>query len=180
MTYSTPPIFADGAPLTAAELNVLGDDILALRGVTDQQAFAGVSLKRTTNQSIASASPTAISWGAAPVMQGGTWWSSGGTILVPAGTVAPGWTYAVLECGIIVKYAINGVNSRGAWVTVNGTTADAGLFQSALPADDTVVQTTAWALVKDGDTLQGMAWQQSGGPLNVTFASLHVKRIGYA
>lgn len=180
MAYVDPGTFASAAILTAAEMNVIGDDIRYLKTAADQDTFAGVSLARTTNQSIATATYTPISWSSAPVMVNGTWWTSGTNITVPTGTVAAGFTYAVLECDLLIQYDINANYSRGAVVQLNGSTVEFGFFTSALPADNTVVSVTVWALAKDGDVLTGVARQASGGALNVTAARMKVKRLGYA
>ena len=54
MAYATPPTFTGGTELTAADLNILGDDIVDLDARVDARAFSGVRVYRV------SASPQTI------------------------------------------------------------------------------------------------------------------------
>lgn len=178
MAYVDPGTFVAAAALTAAQMNVIGDDIRYLKAKADINTFEGIALARTTNQSIATATWTAISWSSASIMVGGTWWTSGATITVPAGTVPSGYTSAILEISASARFDVNGTGVRFIDVTVNGAEVEQSYATSGLASDTTPVQIIVWAQVADGDTIQVRVDQNSGGALNCSHGVAHIKRIG--
>jgi hypothetical protein len=179
MAYVDPGSFSDGSDLTGAEMNVLADDVRYLKAAADGTAFAGVSVLRSTTQSIPTATYTDVSWGSSPIDIGAAW-SSGASITVPAAWIPSGATSAYLEIQATARFDTSGTGSRGISVTQNGSTVEVPFFTSGLPSDTTPVAVLVWATVASGDVIKVQVYQSSGGALNVNQATAHVKRIGYA
>ena len=177
MAYADPGTFTSGTVGTAAEMNVIADDVRYLKAASDLAALAGVSLARTSSQSIPNSSSTAISWSAANLDVGG-WWTSGATFTVPVGTVPAGYTSAVVEIQASARFDVNSAGARTIEVTQNGTVVEQSFTTSGLPSDTTPVAVTVWAEVVDGDALQVLVVQSSGGALNCSHASVHARRVG--
>lgn len=177
MAYVDPGSFSPGDTLTASEVNVWADDIRYLKAAADSVAFDGVSLLRSSAQSIPNNTLTSISWSSAPLDVSG-WWTSGTDMTVPAGAVPSGYTNAILEISAYARFVSNGTGTRSIAVIQNGSTVEAGISVSAITGDTTQVGGTWWAVVAVGDVLDIQVKQTSGGALNADFATCHAKRIG--
>jgi len=165
MSYVDPPTAVSDTIATAADFNILADDIRDLDARADASTYQGVYLRRTTNQSIPNMSWTAISWSSgAPDL--GNWWTSGANITVPAGAIPSGFTTIVVRVDVLLNYFANGVGARQARVLVNGSQI-AVHHQSAITGDTTVVIVWGIAEVAVGDVITIEAYQNSGGALSI-------------
>lgn len=176
MAYTTPPTFVSGDPLLAAELNVLGDDIVYLAGVAAGVTFSGVKISRGTNQSIADSTAVDISF-TTEVLDYGAWWSSGTTITVPAGAIPASYTTIAIAVNATIRYAINGTGARRLYVTKNGSVEETSPSVSALSGENTYASVNTWIEVAAGDTITLQAYQSSGGALNAESIKLAIYRI---
>jgi hypothetical protein len=178
MAYVTPPTFAGGDPLPASDLNILGDDIAYLYGVSQGVTFSGCQVSRGSNQSIADTTYADISFTTEDLDYGG-WWSSGTTITVPAGAIPAGFTtIAVLILGAL-RYASNGTGTRRIRVSKNGSEIETWAV-SALSGETTDLTLSTVTTVAAGDTITLSAYQTSGGSLNVSSAHITVLRFAPA
>lgn len=178
MSYVSPPTFVDADDLTAAQLNILGDDIVYLKAQRDAMVFTGVALSRSTDLSVSDSTWTDISWVSATV-DTSSFWTSGANITVPASAIPSGSTQVVMEINIQARFNSNGTGGRACQVLLNGSTVERSFGTSALTGDTTVVGTTVWAIVAAADVLKGQIRQTSGGALIANSMSMHVKRIGF-
>jgi|SRR5712671_2028551 len=179
MSYTTPPTVAPATTATAAEFNILGDDIIDLDARAKQTAFKGVSLLRSSAQSVADNTLTSISWASASLDVGG-WWSSGTNIVVPAGAIPAGYTTIYVEVMGQARAASNGTGTRSITFLLNGGTIEIGRSTSALTGDTTTLDHTVWAEVAAADVIVMQVKQNSGGALNFDYLTLKVKRLGPA
>jgi hypothetical protein len=178
MPYNAPPTFVDGDPLPAADLNVLGDDIEYLYGVSQGVTASGVQVSRSSNQAVSSGSHAYVSFEAEAFDFGG-WWSSGTTITVPAGAIPAGFTTILLQVAVNAKFASNGTGIRRIEVHKNG--ASFGSWQvSAISGDQTDLILPEWTTVAAGDTIKLDVYQTSGSSLNLTEARMTVMRVAPA
>lgn len=176
MAYVAPPVFVDGAALTAAELNVMGDDLNDLDARVNAQAGSGVALNRTTALNIVTATWTDIPWDTAVVDTTG-WWTSGANVTVPAGVVPPGYSTVVIEIELTARFDANNVGNRAVRVLQNGSVVEFYRSASAINGDTTTVSALVWAICVDGDVLKGQVEQTRGANLDVTQMAMHVKRL---
>lgn len=177
MAYTTPPTFVAAATLTAAELNILSDDIIDLDARAKQTRFTGVSLSRTAAQSIADTSFTALSWTSASI-EVDNWWTSGTNVVVPAAAIPSGYTTIYVEIHGQTRAASNGTGTRAIQFKLNGTLIELAYNTSALTGETTAVQHTVWAEVAATNIITMEVYQTSGGALDFTTSSLKVKRLG--
>lgn len=179
MSYTTPPTFVASDVLAAADLNILSDDIIDLDARANEQAFMGVSLVRSSNQSTSTATLTDLSWTSAN-LDVGSWWTSGTDIVVPAGAIPSGFTTIYVEIHGQTRAATNATGSRTISFLLNGSTIEDNFSAGALAADPTTIQHTVWAEVAAADVLKMQVSQNSGGSLNWSNSSWKVKRLGPA
>jgi hypothetical protein len=177
MAYTTPPTFASGAALLAAELNVLGDDIVYLHGVSDGVTFSAVKVDRAGagSQSIPNSTATNVTW-TNEVFDYGSWWSTGATITVPAGAIPAGFTTIALQIIALVRFVSNGTGGRKIIVNKNGSEEDSFAI-GALSGDPTTVALTAFFTAVSGDAITVQVFQNSGGALNMDVARISVVRF---
>jgi len=154
------------------------DDLLYLYGIALGTTFSAVQIRRAANQSITTATETAISFDTENLDFGG-WWSSGTTITVPAGAIPTGYTTVGILMMATLKFATNATGIRKIILQKNGTEINS-LQASGLASDVTIVQMTDLTTVAAADTLTLLAYQTSGGNLNVTEARYSVLRVGPA
>lgn len=174
MAYTTPPTFVASDVLPAADLNILSDDIIYLKGITDGVTFSGTKVNRGSNQSISNATATDISF-TAEIFDFGGWWSSGTTVTVPAGAIPAGYTTIVLEVVGKAFYTSNATGYRRLAVLKNGASF-AQTTAGSNATDSTDVNLTDFVEVEAGDDITMQVTQTSGGALNVT-ANLIVVRF---
>lgn len=175
MAYTTPPTFVASDVLTAADLNVLSDDIIALHEVGEGVTFYGVKLSKTS-QSISDSAYTNINW-ATEVYDYGSWWSSGVYATVPAGAIPAGYT--TIACHVIanVRWAANGTGSRRVSLQVNGSEV-AYSSLSGLAGDTLGMVINDYVHVVSGDQIKIQVYQSSGGSLTLDYAYLTIVRHG--
>lgn len=174
MAWTTPPTFTAGTVLTAANLNIVSDDLVYLKGITDGVTFSGVQVTRGANQSIATSTDTNISPDTENLDSGG-WYSSGTAVVVPAGAIPSGFTTIAVLVFASVKFATNGTGKRKVSVMKNGTSFGSWKV-SAIDDDTTDIQISEVVTVAAGDTVAVQVWQNSGSSINVTQAKLTVLR----
>lgn len=177
MSYTTPPTFVADDILAASDLNILSDDIIDLDARAHETAFMGVSLLRTSSQTISDDTLTAISWVSAPVDVGG-WWTSGTDIVVPAGAIPSGYTTILIELHGQTRADVNGTGSRSIVFQLNGSDIEIGRAVSAIAGDTTSYDHLSWAEVAAADVITMIVKQTSGGNLAYTYSTFHVKRLG--
>lgn len=178
MAYTTPPTFVADTDLTAADLNILGDDIVYLKGVGDGVSFSGAQVTRSAATSIANTTDSAVTWTAEAFDVGG-WYSSGTKVIVPAGAVPSGYTTIGVIVIIRTTFASNGTGGRRINVYVNGSTIG-GQWIAANGSDVTQVNYTDFAIVSALDEITMQVYQTSGGALNISDTQMSVVRIGPA
>lgn len=176
MAYTEPPTFAGATTATAADANILSEDIRFLKSISDGVVFSGVQLTRATNQSIPNAVSTPIIWTVEAFDYGG-WWASGATVTVPAGAIPAGFTtIAVLVVGRI-RYASNATGIRRITVQKNASGSEGDRTTSALGGGDTT-DTDIFEVVicEAGDTLTLNAYHTRGSALNAEVAQMTILR----
>lgn len=179
MPYAVPPNFTAGNALTAAELDVLGDDIVYLNGLAQGTTFSGTEIGRATAQSIPNSTLTAVTFTAETFDFGG-WWASGSLATVPAGAIPSGFTTIMVQCFATARFAANGTGTRQAAIVLNGSVSGVGVSVSALSGETTLVPVTKVIEVAAGDTLGLSVQQNSGGALNCDYGLLTIVRFAPA
>ncbi len=167
MSWTTPPTFLSGAILTAAEQNILSDDLSYLKAQTDSTATQRVYLTRTANLSLTTGVYTAIPWGSAVYDLGG-WWTSGTNIVVPAGAIPAGFTTSAIDVWAKARFASNNAGVRFLRVLLNGTVQGVGDSTGAVNGDTTDMSTFSSMVAAAGDIITVQVAQSSGGSLNAT------------
>lgn len=179
MAYVTPPTFVSGDTLTAAQLNILGDDIVYLKAAIDAMAFTAVSLSRTTNLTVATSTWTDVSWDSASI-DTSSFWSSGASVTVPASAIPSGATNVVFAAQVQVRFAANGTGSRAVQVLKNGSTVERARYLSGIMGETTEVDTFVWSgSMAASDVFKLQVYQSSGGNLVANSISAKFWRIGY-
>lgn len=179
-TYTTPPTFVAADPLPAADLNILGDDIEYLKGITDGVTFSGTQLRRTATQSISSGSWTAVTWQTeSGGFDYGGWWTSGTNIVVPAGAIPAGFT--TIACYGIARtyFGSNSTGQRKIRILVNGSPTETSNFP-AISGDQTDVFVPDFFVVAAGDIITVEVYQNSGSSLNIASSDTKVTIVRYA
>lgn len=180
MAWADPGTVAPSSVASSDQANIWADDLRYLKGQTDAQTFFGVALVMTTDTSIPDNALTAIPFDAANIDVGG-WWSSGTNIVVPASAIPDGATTIYVRCSGYGRYATNGTGTRGFGFFLNGSQVEQNATTSAISGDTTFVSLPeVWAEVAAGDIITAVAYQSSGGALNIIDAACHVSRLGVA
>lgn len=178
MAWTTPPTFTAGTVLTAANLNILSDDLSYLKGITDGVALSGVQLRRAASQSISNDTDTNFSWDTESLDYGG-WWSSGTAATVPAGAIPSGFTTIAVLVLASAKFASNGTGKRRIKILKNGSTTGSWTI-GAVSGDVTDVVLSDVFTVAAGDTIALAAYQNSGSSLNATEGAITILRYAPA
>lgn len=163
MAYTTPPTFVSGDPLAAADLNILGDDIVYLKGITDGVSFSGTRVTRAASTSISNSTDSAITF-SAEAYDYGSWWSSGTNVVVPAGAIPSGFTTIAVQVIGQTVWTANGTGRRYVYVALNGTNI-AGVSFTGDSGEDMFEAVTGFAICSAGDILTLHVKQTSGGAL---------------
>lgn len=175
MAWTTPPTFSSGATLAAADVNILGDDLTYLKGITDGVSFSAVKATRAAATSIPNAAYTAVTFTAETYDYGG-WYASGTNIVVPAGAIPSGYTtIAVMATGRAV-FAANATGVRRLQVSLNGT-AQFQPLASGDGTDATDLSGFGFLIVAAADIITLEVYQTSGAALNASGMSLNVVRF---
>jgi hypothetical protein len=178
MAYVDPPNFVSATTATAADANILSEDIRFLKGITDGVGFSGAQVSRTSAQSIADATDTDITFQAEAWDYGG-WWTSGTDVIVPAGAVPAGYTSIATMFVARLRFVTEAAGGRIIKVNVNGSTVGMASVPG-LSGDQTDVSVTCFAVVEAADVITLVARQNSGGALNCDVANLTVVRYSPA
>lgn len=179
MAYVDPPTFVPEDILTAAQLNILGDDIRALYAQTIANMFNGVAVLRTADLTVANNTNTAVSWVSAPLDTNG-WWSSGTHITVPAGTVPAGFASVSIAVQGHARFAASGTGSRSIRFLLNGAVVDGSYsVLTGISGEQMTVDSQAWIpAAVDGDVITMEVKQTSGGALVADLFTGYVNRLG--
>ncbi len=180
MTYTSPASFPANTIVPSDSLNILSDDIADLNARSNTQSFFGVSLARTSSQSIADSTDVDIVWDGTNLDVGGWYVGSGADIVVPDAAIPDGYTTIYVEISGDGRFAVNGTGARTLRYVLNGTLIEQAFVTSGLSGDTTPVFKLVWAEVAAGDIIDAQVVQSSGGSLNLEKGSIHVKRIGPA
>lgn len=167
MTWSTPPTFTTATTATAADVQVLSDDLTYLKAAADGVAFSGCQLTRSATQSIPVSTYTQVSWDTETTDVGG-WHSSGANITVPSGAVPAGYSTIMVLVTVAVSWAV-GDYTRWLRVLVNGT-SKALVVQSAVSGETMGQAITTFVPVASGDIITVEVKQSTAGALDVTGA----------
>lgn len=175
MAYVTPPTFAATDVLAAADLNVLGDDIVYLKAISDGLTFSGVRVTRTAATSIADATWTPVSW-TAEVHDVGGWYSSGTDIIVPTSEIPAGFSMISLHGIARATFVASAAGYRGLRVLVNGSAVITGT-ESGFATDSAHIIGTDYLFVQDADVITMELYQNSGGALDASSIQLTLVRF---
>jgi hypothetical protein len=178
MTWTDPKTWAAGATLTAAELNEqLRDNLTALKTLADLAVFSGCEPYRTTNLSLATATPTNITYPLEGWDYGG-WFTPGSTdIIVPVTAIPTGYSAIMVGLQVRARFASNATGYRRVRFAVNGG-AVGTVTVDANSGSETEVQVVDYTKVVAGDVITVEATQTSGGNLNLEVTTAHCVRIG--
>lgn len=168
MAWTDPPTFASGGTVTAADLNILGDDLLYLKGITDGVVVSGVQVTRAAAQSLTTSTSTTISFSAESFDYGG-WWSSGTAITVPAGAIPDSFTTIIVHFEAEVRVEANSTGARALTIYKNGSEVLPGRRIAAVGGgDSTDFGISRYVSVAAGDVLSLRAYQNSGSTLDIS------------
>jgi hypothetical protein len=178
VAYVEPPTFTAASTATAADANILSEDIRYLKGVADGVAFSGARVGRTTNQSISTATATNISWTVETFDFGG-WYSSGTNVVVPAGAIPSGYTTIAVLVITRARFASNSTGYRRLAIKLNGTAYNSTSVDANSGAE-TEVNVTDFVTAAAADIITIEAYQTSGGALNCEIATCVAVRFAPA
>jgi hypothetical protein len=174
MAYTTPPTFVSGDPLTAAQLNVLTDDIVYLAGIAAGVTFSGTQVSRAADQSIADGVAEYISFSAESFDYGG-WWSTGTTVTVPAGAIPAGFTTIALLVFGRIRYDDDATGHRRIALHKNGS-AFGSKTVDGTAGEVTDLDISDVVTVVAGDTIKLEAYQTAGHSLHAHDVQMTVVR----
>lgn len=174
---TTPPTWSPNTIVASSDLQLLSDAILELQARADGTDYVGVRVVRTTNQSISNSTQTSISFSAQSYDLGGAW-SSGTNVVVPAAWIPAGATTVAIRGIARVRFSNNATGVRNVEIVREGTTF-AQNIEPGYASDDThVLVVDVDPDAEAGDVITLDVTQNSGGALNVEFASLTIERAG--
>lgn len=184
MAYSAVSTKATGDTVAASDWNTyLRDNMADHEARIGAIAYSGCRVTRASNQSIADATTTAVSWTAETTDQGGWFPGTGTTATVPAGALPSGYTTLMVSMSVQIYWESNATGSRAVIMYKNGVEfahqkivpGFTGTFAQVFTAPDID------AVV--GDTFMVQVAQSSGGALNVAgataTAAMTIRRVGY-
>lgn len=179
MAYTSPPTFSSGAVLTAAQAQILSDDITYLYGlIVTAVPWHGVQAYRNGNQSIADVTRTLVTLPSGENFDTDAFHStvsSSSQLVLPTGLVTSGLNAACIMQGY-VEWASNSTGYRELRILKNGTVNS----ETSIPA---VTGTMGQQIgsVNSGigtDYFEIDAYQNSGGSLNITAAAFGLFVVG--
>lgn len=173
MAYTTPPTWSPDTIVASSDLQILSDDITYLKGQTDLAVFSGAYATRGTNLSVSDSTDTDVTL-TSETWDEGSWIAvTSATFTVPASAVPPGYTTVIVDIRANVLWAGNSSGARRIIINKTGTQIRSKAHDmysaSAFPQDLAVLEPAV-----AGDTFKLQVWQNSGGALNVSSASLSV------
>jgi hypothetical protein len=175
MAWTDPPTFVSGGTVTAAQLNILGDDLLYLKGITDGVVVSGAQVTRSAAQSVPGSTSTNVSF-SAEVFDYGGWWSSGTAITVPAGAIPDSFTTIIVLVQAAGSYASNSTGYRIFNWYKNGNQVLPGIKHAGINGDTTELAVSTFLSVAAGDVLSLRTYQNSGGNLDLSNVVVSVMR----
>jgi hypothetical protein len=175
VAYVEPPTFVAETEATAADANILSEDIRYLKGQVDGLTASGTDQRRAANQSISNNTDTEISFDTEDFDIGG-WYSSGTDVIAPAGAFPDGVTELLGVFRGRASFASNSTGKRRIQIHRNGTWF-ASMEVSANDSGDTDFSVVDFSIFQEGDVFTLVVRQTSGGALNVTEANLAVVRL---
>lgn len=174
MAYVTPPTFVADDVLAADELNILGDDIEYLKGITDGVVASGVQVYRDTNQATASGVAENVVFATENFDFGG-YWSSGDTVTIPAGAIPAGFTSILVHVVGRIRWGTSGTGNRRVRALLNGVSFSSNT-QGGIASDPTDQYIIDYTLAEAGDDITLEGYQTSGGALNIEVGVITVVR----
>lgn len=179
MSYVSERTWATGDVVAQSDLNqYLRDNVDYLKAISDGLSFSGAQVNRVAATSIPDATSTAITW-TTEVFDYGGWYSSGSTLVVPAGAIPSGFTTIAVMVVARTLFASNSTGRRRIYVMKNGS-AVASPSVSAVNGDETEINVTAFTTCVAADTISLEVYQNSGGSLNVSNTTITVVRFAPA
>ena len=176
MPWSDPPTFDPGTELAAADLNLLRDNLLYLKGIADGVTVSGVQVTRAAAQSITTSTSTEISFSAEAYDHGG-WWSSGPDVTVPAVAIPDGFASIIVHVEGELRFAANGTGARVLVIYVNDAAVEPGRRIAATGGgDSTDFGISRYIEVAAGDVINLRCYQNSGSSLNASAVVFSVMR----
>lgn len=175
MPFTTPPTFVSGDVLTAAQLNILGDDLNYLNGIANGLTFSAVRVTRSATTSIGTGVWNDVSF-TAEDYDYGSWWTSGTNIVVPAGAIPSGYTTIALLCQGRTIFTANSTGYRGLRILKNGS-AEMTFTSASFATDNSHVAGSGFMIVAAGDVITMERYQNTGSPLDTSSAQLDVARF---
>lgn len=180
MPYTPPPTFVSGAVLTAAQLNILGDDIAYLKDHTDDNPpWHAVQAYRNAAQTLSTGSATAITLDGGENFDTDAFHSTVTNptrLTLPTGLVTSGKTAAVLLQGY-GTFDSNATGYRRLRFLKNGT-GEAVATVNPITGVATSVNLTGLTSGVGGDYFEIEALQTSGGNLDITGISFGLVVLG--
>lgn len=176
MAYTTMKVWGSET-LTASDMTTyLTNNIEYLYGQVQGLVFSGVNLRRTSDQTLTTATNTDVTWQSEDLDVGG-WWSSGATITVPASAIPTGYTTIAIAVSVALRFATNSSGGRAALLLVNGAEVDNAYVGAASDTVTGVTLVTATTVVA-ADTIKIQARQNAGVNLAMDVAKVRIYRIG--
>lgn len=177
MAYTEPPTFVSSTVLTAADQNILSEDIRYLKGQTDAAAASAVKLNRTSAQSIPNDTWTEVTWNN-ELMDIGGWWSSGTDIIAPSDHPAGVTTYFV-DIPVVAVFATNATGSRGVRILLDGSVIEGNQYSIGAPSADPASMSFNMSLseVAEAGVITMEVYQSSGGALNLSGCVITCMRL---
>jgi hypothetical protein len=176
MAWTTPPTFVAATTATAADMNLIRDDLNYLKGISDGVVFSGVQLTRSTNQTLTTGVGANITW-LVEALDYGSWWSTGTTVTVPAGAIPAGYTSIAVMIFGRIRFAANSTGSRRIRVLQNGTSIGSRTSSALGGGDTTDTDISDVAVCASGDTFTLEGYQTSGGNLAAELCAFTVVRF---
>lgn len=179
MSFTSPPTFASGAVLTAAQLQILSDDITYLYGlVVTAVPWHGAQAFRNGNQSIPDTTRTIVTLPSGENFDTDAFHdlvTNSSRLTLPSGLVTVGLSAACVMQGY-VEWASNSTGYRELRILKNGTVNS----ETSVPAvTGTMGQQIGSVNAGIGsDYFEMDAYQNSGGSLNITAAAFGLFVIG--
>jgi hypothetical protein len=166
-SWSAPATFASGDTLTAAQMNVISDDLKFLKNVDRVRVY------KSAAQTVASGAWEHLSFDSEDYDTNTMHSTSSNTQRLTA--TVDGWYVACLQ----VSFAASGANRRDIQIRKNDSSTDgsagtrwARVTLGALGAgDSTIMQCSAYLYLSATDYVKGLAWQNSGAGLDVESGS---------
>jgi hypothetical protein len=172
MAYTEPPTFASATTATAADANILAEDIRFLKARSDALIAVCARVDRNgVSQSIPNNTWTAISFTRELFDQGGWIAVTSTDLTLPAAGIPAGYTYVKVDADAFAKFASNATGQRGMRVLRDGSPFVES-YSDASNSGQTSMTGSMWASGISGSVFTMEVYQNSGGALDLTDCAL--------